>query len=194
MGANSGSREPSPSGLGHSGFDPGRIGANGQVVKLLEIGRRVVEVDAEIAPLVTALNAAGMRTRASCSGHGFRPGNIILDDGREIIIARDHAEARRIGRLFPLDINGERIPCDPMDPDEEGWSEWLHPMPGFMMQCCDCGLVHELQVAITHAHEAVSATNEGEDAEHAVVFRMRRPASAGEAGTATTVQQDERDG
>jgi hypothetical protein len=84
-------------------------GANGQDVELLQIGGRTVEVDVEIAPIVTALNAAGVETRASCSGHGFRPGNIALRDGREIIIARTHAEGRLIDRLFPLDINGNPV-------------------------------------------------------------------------------------
>lgn len=64
--------------------------------------------------------------------------------------------------------------CEPMTPDENGWSEWIHPLPGYLMQCCDCDLVHEMEVAITAAHEAVNVTNEGEDPEHVVVFRMRR--------------------
>lgn len=81
-------------------------GANGQPVQLVQIGGRWIEVDAEIASIVRALNEAGCETIASCSGHGFRPGNIALADGREIIIARDFAEARKIDALFPLDING----------------------------------------------------------------------------------------
>lgn len=72
-----------------------RRGANGQLIEILEIGGQPVEVDIEIAPIVAALNAAGVPTRASCSGHGKRPANIALRDGREIIIARDHAEARK---------------------------------------------------------------------------------------------------
>lgn len=84
-------------------------GANGQEVQLLTINGRTVEVDVEIAPIVAALNAAGVPTRASCSGHGYRPGDIMLADGREIIIARDFEEARRINALFPIDINGNRI-------------------------------------------------------------------------------------
>lgn len=82
-------------------------GANGQDVEILTLKGRPVEVDTEIASLVRALNNAGFETKASCSGHGFRPADIILSDGREIIIARDFAEARRINELFPLDINGE---------------------------------------------------------------------------------------
>lgn len=88
-------------------------GANGQPVELVLIGGQTVEVDAEIAPLVAALNAGGFETVASCCGHGFRPATVALADGREIIIARDFAEARKIGALFPLDINGEvAASCD----------------------------------------------------------------------------------
>ena len=57
--------------------------------------------DPEIAPLVKALNDAGIRTVASCSGHGRRPGNIALADGRELIIAADYAEGRTVDRAFP---------------------------------------------------------------------------------------------
>lgn len=81
-------------------------GANGQAVELLTIRDRSVEVDVEIAPIVAALNAAGVETRASCSGHGYRPASIILWDGREIHIARNYAEGRMIDALFPIDING----------------------------------------------------------------------------------------
>lgn len=93
-----------------SRFQPmtGTSGANCQPVELLwrSFFDAPIEVDAEIAPLVRALNEAGLETVASCSGHGHRPGNIALRDGREIIIARDFAEARKIDALFPLDING----------------------------------------------------------------------------------------
>ena len=60
-----------------------------------------------IAPLVAALNDAGIATIASCCGHGHRPGVIALADGRELVIAPDFDTARRIDALFPVDINGE---------------------------------------------------------------------------------------
>jgi hypothetical protein len=82
-------------------------GANGQPVKQVFINGGFVEVDAEIAAFVAALNSCGLETVASCSGHGFRPGNIALRDGREIIIARDFADARKIDAMFPVDINGD---------------------------------------------------------------------------------------
>ena len=42
------------------------------------------KVDASIADIVCALQAGGIDMRGSCSGHGGRPGEIILQDGREL--------------------------------------------------------------------------------------------------------------
>lgn len=62
-----------------------------------------VPIDTCIAPLVAALQHAGIITRASCCGHGHTRGSIILDDGRVLIItdredgltlaAQDHRRA-----------------------------------------------------------------------------------------------------
>lgn len=43
-------------------------------------------VDTCIAPIVDALNAAGIYTANSCCGHGKAPGRIALHDGRELFI------------------------------------------------------------------------------------------------------------
>jgi hypothetical protein len=51
-------------------------------------GRTEISVDACIAPLVQALNDAGIETTGCCCGHGHGPGNILLADGRELIINR----------------------------------------------------------------------------------------------------------
>lgn len=68
---------------------------------LLTIGGRDREIDFCIYPLVRALNEAGIETVASCCGHGVRPGNIALADGRELIIAQDFKTGRAIDRAFP---------------------------------------------------------------------------------------------
>lgn len=65
-------------------------------------------IDGCIAPLVEALNAAGLPTVASCCGHGQMPGNIALEDGREIIIVPDFDTGRRIDALFPVTVYGEK--------------------------------------------------------------------------------------
>jgi len=59
------------------------------------------DIDSCIAPIVRALNDAGVHTVASCCGHGKRPGNIALGDGREIIIAPDFETGRLIDSIFP---------------------------------------------------------------------------------------------
>ena len=71
----------------------------------LDLGKPVA-VDRCIAPFVELLNTNGMPTVASCCGHGWRPGNIALRDGRELMIARHYWEARYIDGCLPIDIHG----------------------------------------------------------------------------------------
>ena len=66
-----------------------------------EAGGCMVDVDRCIAPLVEALNAAELRTVASCCGHGRRPGTVALADGREVLVLRSYEEARSLDALWP---------------------------------------------------------------------------------------------
>lgn len=61
-----------------------------------------------------------------------------------------------------------------MEPDEDGWSEWVHPLPGYLMKCCDCGLVHEMEFAIGARSVAGGALNDGESEDAVILFRARR--------------------
>jgi predicted glycosyl hydrolase (DUF1957 family) len=63
-------------------------GSNGFELRILNT------IDACIVPIVQALNDVGITTVASCCGHGNMPGSIALEDGREILIARNYDEAR----------------------------------------------------------------------------------------------------
>ncbi|HHT9147246.1 MAG TPA: hypothetical protein ACFYD4_16460 [Candidatus Wunengus sp. YC61] len=39
--------------------------------------------------------------------------------------------------------------CKPVKVEPDGWSTWQHPkMRGYKMQCCDCGLIHEVEFKI----------------------------------------------
>lgn len=82
-----------------------------------------------LVPLVRALNDAGIRTVASCCGHGHRPGNIALADGRALVIVGTFDDALTIDRAFPCDINGDLTQhakeqesaatlCDPLSPEQ----------------------------------------------------------------------------
>lgn len=68
-----------------------------------------IHCDPCIAPIVRALNQAGVPTVASCCGHGFCPGWIALKDGRQIMIARSLDEAKKMDKVAPMDINGTPI-------------------------------------------------------------------------------------
>lgn len=57
-------------------------------------GTPTIWCDPCLAPLVGALNSGGVTTVASCCGHGRRPGNIALDDGRELLVMPDYGAAR----------------------------------------------------------------------------------------------------
>lgn len=52
----------------------------------MPINGRRQEIDFCIADIVAALNAANIKTLASCCGHNEMKGNIVLEDGRKLII------------------------------------------------------------------------------------------------------------
>ncbi len=81
-----------------------------------EKAMEVVERDANGVPtiwcdpciyrLVKALNDGGLRTIASCCGHGEKAGVISLADGRELLILPDYETTRLAERAIgPLTAN-----------------------------------------------------------------------------------------
>lgn len=46
-------------------------------------------IDRCIAPIVQALNNAGIYTSNCCCGHGKSDGSILLHDGRELVLKRE---------------------------------------------------------------------------------------------------------
>ena len=52
----------------------------------MPIARRVEWIDFCIADIVAALNAANIKTIASCCGHAKMDGSVLLEDGREIVV------------------------------------------------------------------------------------------------------------
>jgi len=72
---------------------PGSREAEMVVLETDDEGTPTIWCDPEIADLVRALNVGGMRTVASCSGHGERLGSIALADGRALVICSSPDEA-----------------------------------------------------------------------------------------------------
>lgn len=64
-------------------------------------GIQTVSVDACIQTLVQAINNAGIQTLNSCCGHGQQPGWVAFEDGRHILIAKDHEQMREMHADFP---------------------------------------------------------------------------------------------
>ena len=62
---------------------------------------KTVPIDSCIAPIVIALNEAGVPTLASCCGHERGAGSIMLVDGRELVVAQSREDANTmIGAVF----------------------------------------------------------------------------------------------
>jgi hypothetical protein len=62
----------------------------------VDIEGKRIGVDACIAPIVAALNRAGIRTVASCCGHGGREGEIALADGRWLTVTNGPLYAEEV--------------------------------------------------------------------------------------------------
>ena len=67
-------------------------------------------------------------------------------------------------------------------PDAEGWSGWICPSPdSYLMKCCDCGLVHELQFRVAKYEPRPSVEHKiVDDPDTQTQFRARRSLSYAE--------------
>jgi len=59
---------------------------------------------------------------------------------------------------------------------EDGWCEWVCPQPqGYLMQCCDCGLIHEVESRVAKYEPRPSEVFEVvDDPDLQVQWRMKR--------------------
>ena len=69
--------------------------------------------------------------------------------------------------------------CEPMHAGDDGWSEWVHPLPGYLMQCCDCGLIHRIEFMIVPRSmvNGDGELNPGESDDGVILFRAAREQS-----------------
>lgn len=71
-------------------------------------GTPTVFCDPCISPLIKALNDGGIKTVASCCGHGKRTGSVVLRDGRCLVITKDLEQHNKIFAQLGLeDQKGE---------------------------------------------------------------------------------------
>jgi len=73
----------------------------------LIINGKQESIDNCLVDIIKALNSAGIKTLASCCGHGNINGIISLADGREFMILPDYETARKYDGLVFSNIQGE---------------------------------------------------------------------------------------
>lgn len=73
-------------------------------------GTPTVWCDPEIADIVRALNSGGVKTVASCSGHGEKPGGIALADGRQLLLLESlEAFTNAMSALTQAEVQAEPV-------------------------------------------------------------------------------------
>jgi hypothetical protein len=62
--------------------------------------------------------------------------------------------------------------------NDDGWTDWIYPhMDDYKLACCDCGLVHDMQlkvVRVKHLSNKTMLVKESRSSVLAVSFRARR--------------------
>jgi hypothetical protein len=65
---------------------------------------------------------------------------------KQAIIALRQALETDLARVGEVGVWGE---CEPQEEVEDGWCNWVCPKPrGYLMQCCDCELIHEVDFRV----------------------------------------------
>ena len=66
--------------------------------------------------------------------------------------------------------------CEPQPALEDGWSNWVCPRPqGYLMQCCDCELIHEVDFRVVRYESESSEVYEVvDDPNLQAQMRMKR--------------------
>ena len=65
------------------------------------------------------------------------------------------------------------VQCEPQEALEDGWCDWVCPKPqGYLMQCCDCELIHEVDFRVVRYESEDSEVYEVVD-DHNLEAQMR---------------------
>ncbi|MGA3803742.1 hypothetical protein ACI2T7_03565 [Ralstonia nicotianae] len=80
----------------------------------------------------------------------------------------------------------EPTQCEPMVANEDGWCDWQFPIHrGYKMQCCDCGLVHDVEFDVVkiveHGPDGTWRFEDVGDPNYRVALRMKREAAQQQA-------------
>jgi hypothetical protein len=69
----------------------------------------------------------------------------LINKKQAITVLRQALEID-LARVGEVGVWGQ---CEPQPALEDGWSDWVCPKPqGYLMQCCDCELIHEVDFRV----------------------------------------------
>ncbi len=69
-----------------------------------------------------------------------------LVNRKQAITALRQALETDLAKVGEVGVWGQ---CEPQPALEDGWSNWICPKPtGYLMQCCDCELIHEVDFRV----------------------------------------------
>jgi hypothetical protein len=109
-------------------------------------GTPTVWCDPEIADIVRALNSGGVKTLASCSGHGEKPGGIALADGRQLLLLESlEAFNSAMSALTQAEAQAEPVAVSELL-DEELRKLWRKAGGEFHGPCVETGTMPEAQL------------------------------------------------
>jgi hypothetical protein len=99
---------------------------------------------------------------------------LILESGLLVSHSAQVVKDLRAALAEPVQ---EPVECEPQEAvTEDGWCEWVCPKPrGYLMQCCDCGLIHEVESRVAKYRPRPSEEFEVvDDPDLQVQWRMNR--------------------
>ena len=92
---------------------------------------------------------------------------------KQAITALRQALETDLARVGEVGVWGE---CEPQEEVEDGWCNWVCPKPrGYLMQCCDCELIHEVDFRVVQYEPKPSEVYEVvDDPDLQAQMRLRR--------------------
>jgi hypothetical protein len=119
---------------------------------------------------MNTLRQAAHRAVEVMDAHMRRADTDEFYEAKEALRQALETDLARVGEV------GVWVECESQEALEDGWCDWVCPKPqGYLMQCCDCGLIHEVESRVAKYEPRPSEVFEVvDDPDLQVQWRMKR--------------------